>query len=31
MNLKNESELGDIYIVYSQINNILQTTLENYI
>ena len=33
MNLKNESELGDIYvgIIYLQINKLLQATLENYI
>ena len=29
-NQKNKSELGDIYIIYLQINKLLQTTLENY-
>ena len=30
MNLKNESELGDLYISYLQNNKLLQTTFENY-
>ena len=30
MNLKNESELGHLYIIYLQNSEFLQTTFENY-